>query len=294
VDTGAQIAELIARHGDIDPSSSPMPGVRLMSTATATEPMPHIAKPSVAFVFGGAKRVLLNDRELRYGAGQYLVVCVEFPLTAHISHASAAEPFLGAGLDLDPAAIAALLLEAGPARGADDHPPLGIAVSDADPPLLDALARLLALLDEPAQAPALRPAYERELMWRLLCGPQGPLVRQIGLADSRLSHVGRAIRFIRAHYAEPLRIERLASLAAMSPSTLHRHFRAVTGMTPIQFQKQIRLQAARARLLSAPGDVAGAGFAVGYESASQFNREYRRLFGAPPGRDARTRRAAAG
>jgi AraC-like DNA-binding protein len=293
VDTNARIADLIARHGDGDPSSSPLPGVLMLRTESPTEPLPHMARPSVAFVFGGAKRALLGDHELHYGAGHYLVVCVDLPLTAHISHATAAEPFLGVGLDLDPAAIAALLLEAGPVRGDDHHPPLGIAVSDTDPPLLDALARLLALLDDPAEAPALRPAYERELMWRLLCGPQGQLVRQIGLADSRLSHVGRAIRFIRAHYAEPLRIERLASLAAMSPSTLHRHFRAVTGMTPIQFQKQIRLQAARARLLSAPGDVAGAGFAVGYESASQFNREYRRLFGVPPGRDARTRRGAA-
>jgi AraC-like DNA-binding protein len=293
VDRSAQIADLIARHGGGEISAGGLPGLLMLHTATPTEPLPQMARPSVAFVFGGAKRTLVGDRELRYGAGQYLVVCVDLPLTAHISQASAVEPFLGVGLELDPTAIAALLLEAGPARGADDHPPLGIAVSDADPPLLDALARLMALLDDPAEAPALRPAYERELMWRLLCGPQGPLVRQIGLADSRLSHVGRAIRFIRAHYAEPLRIERLAALAAMSPSTLHRHFRAVTGMTPIQFQKQIRLQAARDRLLSAPDDVAGAGFAVGYESASQFNREYRRLFGAPPGRDARMRRAAA-
>jgi AraC-like DNA-binding protein len=293
VDSRPRITDLISRHATGEISDGALPGLLMLRTPTPTEPLPQMTRPSVAFVFGGAKRALVGDRELRYRAGQYLVVCVDLPLTAHISHASAADPFLGVGLELDPAAIAALLLDAVPARVAEDHPALGIAVSDADAPLLDALARLLALLDDPAQAPALRPAYERELMWRLLCGPQGPLVRQIGLADSRLSHVGRAIRLIRDHYAEPLRVEQLAAVATMSTSTLHRHFRAVTGMTPIQFQKQIRLQAARAQLLADPRDVAGAGFAVGYESASQFSREYRRLFGVPPGRDAHARRAAA-
>lgn len=156
------------------------------------------------------------------------------------------------------------------------------------------MTRLLSLADEPADAAALTPSYEREVLWRAMAGPQGVLVRQIGLSDSRLTHVARAIRFIREHFSETIRIEQLAELAAMSPSSLHRHFRAVTDMTPIQFQKQVRLHEARSRLLAEPGDVAGAGFAVGYESASQFNREYRRMFGAAPGRDARTQRAAAG
>ena len=288
-----ELAALITRHAGEGITETAIPGVCVMRSETPTEPLSHIARPSLALVAGGAKAARLNERPLHYGAGQYLVIGVELPIVAHITQASPEAPFLGIGLDLHPGPIAALLLEAGPARPSEG-PPLGLAISDVTPALLDAMTRLLALADEPGHAAALAPAFEREILWRALTGPQGGLVRQIGLADSRLTHVARAIRFIREHFAEPIRIEQLAELAAMSPSSLHRHFRAVTAMTPIQFQKQVRLQAARSRLLAEPGDVAGAGFAVGYESASQFNREYRRMFGAPPGRDAREQRAAVG
>jgi AraC-like DNA-binding protein len=145
---------------------------------------------------------------------------------------------------------------------------------------------LVRLLDRPADLPVLAPMIEREILWRLITGEQGATVRQIGLADSSLAYVSRAIRWIREHYADALRVDDLARLAGMSVSSFHRHFRAITAMTPIQFQKQIRLQEARVLLLARPDDVAGAGFAVGYESPSQFSREYRRFFGAPPGRDA--------
>ena len=134
---------------------------------------------------------------------------------------------------------------------------------------------------------------DREILWRLVTGPQGATVRQIGLADSRLAHLARTIRWIRGHYDETLRVEKLAALATMSVSSFHRHFRAVTSMTPIQFQKQIRLHEARARLLAEPGDVTGVGLAVGYDSPSQFSREYRRMFGVPPSRDALALREAA-
>ena len=193
--------------------------------------------------------------------------------------------------------IAALLLETAAATtaglGIPDTLPAGIAVNDASPALLDAIGRLLALLDAPDDAAALSTGVEREVLWRLITGPQGATVRQIGLADSRLAHLARAIRWIRSHYNETLRVEELASLATMSVSSFHRHFRAVTSMTPIQFQKQIRLHEARALLLAEPGDVTGVGFAVGYDSPSQFSREYRRMFGAPPSRDARALRGAA-
>jgi transcriptional regulator GlxA family with amidase domain len=200
-------------------------------------------------------------------------------------------------LALRPERIAALLLETAPLAGVPagtvEAVPSGLAVSDASPALLDAIGRLLALLDAPADAAALAGGVEREVLWRLISGPQGSTVRQIGLADSRLAHVSRAIRRIRARYDETLRVEELAALATMSVSSFHRHFRAVTAMTPIQFQKQIRLHEARARLLAEPGDVAGAGFAVGYDSPSQFSREYRRMFGVPPSRDALALRGAA-
>src|SRR6266436_5876639 len=171
--------------------------------------------------------------------------------------------------------------------------PTGIAVSDASPAILDAIGRLLALVDTPRDAAALADGVEREVLWRLITGPQGGTVRQIGLADSRLALLGRAIRWIRGHYDETLRVEELAALATMSVSSFHRHFRAVTSMTPIQYQKQIRLREARARLLAQPGDITGVGYAVGYDSPSQFSREYRRMFGAPPSHDAQALRDAA-
>jgi transcriptional regulator GlxA family with amidase domain len=145
---------------------------------------------------------------------------------------------------------------------------------------------MLRLLDHPADAPVLAPLIEQEILWRLVTGPHAPTIRQVGLADSGLSHVDRAIRWIRDNYAEPMRISDLARLAGMSPSAFHRHFRAVTSMSPLQFQKRIRLQQARTLLVAAPGSVAAVGHLVGYDSPTQFNREYRRLFGAPPGQDA--------
>jgi transcriptional regulator GlxA family with amidase domain len=152
---------------------------------------------------------------------------------------------------------------------------------------------MLRLLDHPADARVLAPLVEKEILWRLLTGAQGAIVRQIGLADSSLSQVSRAIRWIRDNYAEQMRIEDLARQAGMSAAAFHRHFRAVTTMSPLQFQKRIRLQEARSLLLARPADVAGVGHLVGYDSPSQFSREYRRLFGAPPGQDATRLRAAA-
>jgi AraC-like DNA-binding protein len=286
------LAALITRHSGDGITETAIPGLSVMRSETPTEPLGHIVRPSLALVAGGGKVARLNDRVLRYGVGHYLVIGVALPIVAYITEATPAAPFLGVGIDLHPGPIAALLLEAGPARLVAEGPSLGLAISQASPALLDAMTRLLSLADEPAHAAVLAPAYEREVLWRALTGPQGALVRQIGLADSRLTHVARAVRFIREHFSETIRIEQLAEFAAMSPSSLHRHFRAATDMTPIQFQKRVRLQEARSRLLAEPDDVAGAGFAVGYESASQFNREYRRMFGIPPGLDARTQRAA--
>jgi transcriptional regulator GlxA family with amidase domain len=158
-------------------------------------------------------------------------------------------------------------------------------VSPVTLPLLDPWLRLLALLDAPADIPVLAPLFEREILYRLLQGPQGGVLRQIALADGRLSQIRRAIMWIRAHYDEPLRIEALAEIAGMSGASFHRHFRAATAMSPLQYQKHLRLQQAR-RLLIANQDASQAGYAVGYESASQFSREYARAFGASPARDA--------
>jgi len=275
-----ELRSLLARHT----GQTLLPGVTIKASTTVTEPMPGVTHPVIALVAQGAKRTVLAGQVLTYGAGQYLIVTTELPVTAHVTKASVSTPYLVFGLTLQPAKVAALLLETPPDRGPAGRP--GIAVSEVTADLLDPIVRLLRLLDRPADLPVLAEAAEREIVWRLLTGEQGAMIRQIGVADGRLAQIGRAISWIRAHYAASFPVSEPARVAAMSPTSFHRHFRAVTTMSPIQFQKQIRLQEARARLLADPGDVAGVGFAVGYESASQFNREYRRMFGLPPGQDA--------
>jgi AraC-like DNA-binding protein len=293
----ADLRESIARHAGQGLTPTALPGMSVVCSPTTTEPLCGVAEPTLAVVAQGVKDTTLNGRTFTYGAGQFLVVSVDLPVIGHVTQGSAEEPFLAVVLELRAHVIAALLLETAPAATGGAHAvdatPVGLAVSDASPSLLNAISRLLALLDAPADVAALAAGIEREVLWRLLTGPQGTAVRQIGLADSRLAHLTRAIRWIRAHYNETLRVDELAALATMSVSSFHRHFRAVTSMSPIQFQKEIRLHEARARLLAEPSDVTGVGYAVGYDSPSQFSREYRRMFGVPPSRDARTLRDAA-
>ncbi|MGH8922471.1 MAG: AraC family transcriptional regulator, partial [Actinomycetes bacterium] len=169
--------------------------------------------------------------------------------------------------------------------------PSGMAVCDAPDELVDAAVRLLRLLDRPGDITVLAPLIKREILWRLITGEQGALVRQLGLADSSLTYVARAVRWIRDHFAQSFRVEDVAQLAGMSVSAFHRNFHAVTAMSPIQFQKQIRLQEARLLLATNPNDVTGIAYRVGYDSPSQFSREYRRQFGAPPSQDALRLRA---
>jgi AraC-like DNA-binding protein len=292
----AGLQESITRHAGEGRTRTALPGVSVVRSPTCTEPLGDVIEPTLSVIAQGVKETELNGRTFTYGPGQFLVVSVELPVIGHVTHATVEEPFLAVVLELRPERIAALLLETAPvatARPTVDAMPAGIAVSDASGALIDAIGRLLALLDTPDEAAALAAGVEREVLWRLLTGPQGTTVRQIGLADSRLAHLAQAIRWIRSHYNETLRVEELAALATMSVSSFHRHFRAVTSMTPIQYQKQIRLREARSRLLAQPGDITGVGFAVGYDSPSQFSREYRRMFGAPPSRDALALREAA-
>ena len=241
----------------------------------------------LAVIAQGLKRLALGDRVYEYGPGQYLVASVDLPVTGHVIDAAPGRPALGFGMTLEPAAVAELLLAAGPGdlpRSAGTARP-GIAVSDAPGELLDAIVRLLRLLERPRDRTVLVPLVKREILWRLLTGDQGDVVRQLGLADSSLSHITRAAGWIRENYARPFRVEEVARLSGMSVSAFHRNFQAVTSLSPIQFQKHIRLQAARLMLASSPGDVTGVGSRVGYDSPSQFSREYRRQFGAPPSRD---------
>ena len=263
-----------------------LPGLQLIASAAVSEAQQLVYEPMLCLILEGAKTTTLGAETHPYRAGQYLVVSADLPVSGQVLEA----PYLAVGIPLDPAVIADLMMEAGetPSEAA---PLRALAVSDMDDDLTDVIIRLVRLLDRPKEAPVLAPLIRRELMWRLLTGDRADMMRQIGAADGRLEQVRRAIRWLRLHYAEPMRIDRLAEVAGMSETSLHRHFKAVTAMSPLQYQKQIRLQAARNLLLSRGRDVAGVGFAVGYDSPSQFSREYARLFGRPPGRDLERLRA---
>ncbi|MGW1621635.1 AraC family transcriptional regulator [Streptomyces sp. NPDC002172] len=286
-----ELCSLIDRHAPRDADAVPaIDGLMLTRAERPTGPRSGIVDPVLALIAQGAKRLTLGGRIYDYEVGQYLVVSVDLPVSGQCTRATAERPFLGFGFRLRPARIAALLLESGTdphaagMRRRTDLPALAVGEAPAD--LVDAAVRMVRLLDRPADTAVLAPMIEREILWRLITGEQGALVRQIGLADGRLTQISRAVRFIRDHYSDPLRIEDLARLSGMSASPFHRYFRAVTAMTPIQYQKHIRLQEARLRLMSSTDDVADVGYAVGYDSASQFSREYRRQFGRPPGADA--------
>ncbi len=280
-----EIRDQIAANAQTD-LRTPIDGLLMSKVMTAsTAPEYSLTEPLVVVMAQGGKRLLLGEEVHEYRAGQCLVVTADLPVTGHYIDISDDAPSLAMALVLRPAVVAELVLQA-PAVRSSRTGHSAMSTGEASSELLDAVARLLRLLDRPSDAPVLAPMIEREIIWTLLTGPQGDTIRQIGLADSDLSHVSRAIGWIRDNYAEPMRIDDLARLSGMSASAFHRHFRAVTAMSPLQFQKRIRLQEARALLVARPGDVAGIGHLVGYDSPSQFNREYRRLFGTPPGQDA--------
>lgn len=261
----------------------PLPRVTLLRSDTPTQPTRVLYDPVVCFIAQGAKQVTLENQTFNYDAGHYLVCSVALPVIGAISEASPAAPYLAISIALNPDLLSSVLLDMhGPTGPADRA---GMAVSPIDAQLLDPITRLLRLLDRPRDIPMLAPLIERELLYLLLSGPQGPLLRQITLRDSRLAQVDRAIAWIRANYDQPLRIDHLAEVAGMSPSSLHRHFRAVTALSPLRYHKRVRLIEARRRLMTESKGAATTGFSVGYDSPSQFTRDYARLFGAPPARD---------
>jgi AraC-like DNA-binding protein len=256
-----------------------------MSVATSTGAgTGGVTRPFFALVAQGAKQTTLADRVYDYRAGQYLVVSLQLPVTGRVTQASLQEPFVALGLPLRKSVITQLLLETGGTQR-DDDLGSGIVTADADEELLDTVVRLLRLIDRPADFAVLAAGVEREIHWRLMNGPHGGAIRRIGMDDSRVSLVGRATQWIAQRYDRAIRIADLADEIGVSVATLNRHFRAVTALSPLQYQKQLRLHQARLRLIGEPDDVAAVGYAVGYESPSQFSREYRRLFGEPPGRD---------
>jgi AraC-like DNA-binding protein len=284
-----ELRSLVLRHARAGTTTTAIPGV-LVSRVDRSGPQLDVTTGTVlAVVAQGAKRLSVGGAVHDYGAGQYLVTSVELPVSGQFLHVSPERPALGFGLSLRPEVVAELMMRPAAAdllRTARVGPaPSAVAVGHASDRLLDAAVRMLRLLDHPQDIPVLAPLIEREILWLLLADEQGATVRQLGLADSSLNRVRHVVQWLRERYTEPVRVDALAREARMSPSAFHRAFRDVTAMSPIQFQKSIRLQEARLRLMTHSGDITGTAHAVGYESPSQFSREYRRQFGAPPSRD---------
>lgn len=289
----AALVPLIDRQFACFGRETPLPGVRLSRAEAPGGPIHSVYGPSLGVVVQGAKISVLGDRSFRYGTGQGLVAGIDVPVTAYIIEASSARPYLAISVSIDAAMVADL--RQAPTDIGDqmaDGSTAALATADLDIALCDPLARLLALLDRPRDMAVLAPLIRREIVWLLLCGPLGATLRRFGPGDGHAARIARATAWIRDHYAEPLRVADLAMLAHMSVPSFHRHFRAVTASTPVAFQKQVRLEAAR-RLLTGDLSVAAVGYATGYDSPSQFSRDYRRRFGLSPRDDAAAFRAAA-
>jgi AraC-like DNA-binding protein len=282
-----ELASLVARHAPsegICPTSIPrVSAIRL--SAPGDELVHAIHHPAVCIIAQGAKRVMLRDEVYSYDASRFLVFSTDLPISAQVTQAKSTEPYLCFRLDLDPVEISELVLQLGPppARRTGTH--RGLFLSSVSNGMLDAAIRLMHLLDSPEDAAALAPLAIRELVYRLLRSEQGERLAQVARADSHAGRVMRAVSRLKSNFAEPLKLDELARECCMSMSSLHHHFRAVTSMSPLQYQKQLRLQEARRLLLSEGIEVSKAGYSVGYESASQFSREYSRLFGVPPSKD---------
>lgn len=284
MDRITELAAVIDRHvTGTGICATAMPHVSLIRADQPSTPTPAVYEASLCLIAQGSKRVLIGDHSVVYDAAHYLLVSVDLPLVGHVIDASPERPYLCCKIDLDPVTLADLMVTEGGGVPRTDLPVLGVYPSD--PKLIDAACRLVALLDEPETIRALAPLIEREILYRLLTGPHGPMLRHVATAGSHLNQVSRAIAAIRRRFDTPIRIDEVAAEAGMSPSSLHAHFKAITRMTPLEYQKQLRLQEARRLMLVGGASAGTAGFAVGYESPSQFSREYRRLFGAPPRQD---------
>ncbi|MBZ5710543.1 AraC family transcriptional regulator [Nannocystis pusilla] len=291
----AELAAQIERHTPDDGvHGTAIPRLSLIRLSHPGEPLVLLHEPAVCIVAQGSKRVHLADEVLVYDASRYLVVSVDLPITGQVLEASPLAPYLCIRLDLDAGELARLLLELGPPAPASQGPTRGLFLSAMTPAMHDAVLRLVRLLDTPEDIAALAPLAVRELMYRLLKGDEGWRLRQIAGGDGQARRIARAIGWLKQHFAEPLRIDEFARELHMSPSSLHHHFKAVTAMSPLQYQKQLRLQEARRLMFSESLDATTAALRVGYESPTQFSREYSRLFGDPPARDLRRLRDTGG
>ncbi|MDO6747569.1 AraC family transcriptional regulator [Gilvimarinus sp. 1_MG-2023] len=277
------LVDLIDRHTQRDGSHiSPVPGLKLLRASSPSMSMPVIYEPTLCLIVQGVKQVCLGTKTFQYDTGNYLIASVELPVVGTVIEASSTEPYLCLQLDLDKRVLSDLAVRY------PDHSikafasPTGLALNRTTAALHNAAVRLAALLDTPEDIDALAPLIIQEILYRLLTEPGSSLIRKMAQADSRLNQIARTIRWMRDHFHEPCRIEHAAKIAGMSRSTFHLHFKAITTMSPIEFRTHLRMHEARRLMVSDGLDAASAGFRVGYESPSQFSRDYVRLFGLPP------------
>lgn len=285
-----QHLDIALRHAPTGSNIAPIPRLEISVGQPTVGKAPCLYRSMICFILQGSKHVQINDALLSYDPAHYLISALELPLTGQILDEKEGRPYVAVSLLLDPALLADVASTMPQLRDAETEG-VGIAINPMTAPLRDTLLRILTLLDTPADIPVLAPMAERELLYRLLQGPQGRLLRQIAQPEGTLGRIRRAAGWIRDNHNTRLRIEALCEATGMSRASLHRHFQALTGLSPLQYQKQLRLQEAR-QLLLAGDSASGVAFAIGYESASQFSREYLRQFGAPPARDVRQIRQA--
>jgi AraC-like DNA-binding protein len=288
-----ELVERIARAIREDGTVQPLQGLHLGRLSAPLEEIHGVLEPSFCVIAQGSKEVLLGDSRYRYDPFHYLLATIDLPSVRRVLEASKGRPYLSLRLELPPTLVGSIMVETGhasPPRHADVR---AIDVSPLDANLLDAVVRLVRLLDSPTEAPILMPLITREIIYRLLIGAQGGRLRHLAILGGYTPDIARAIQRLRQDFDQPLRIEYLAQELGMSVSSFHHHFKAVTAMSPLQFQKQLRLQEARRLMLGENLDATSAAYRVGYNDASHFNREYKSVFGVPPMRDVQRLRGAA-
>ena len=288
-----ELVERIGRAITSDGSVQPLQGLHLYRHSVPLERVYSMVDPSVCVVAQGSKEFLLGESHYRYDPFHYLLSTVDLPNIGQVLEASEERPFLSLRLSLDPGIVSSVMLEAGYASSRKPAGVRAIDVSLLDTNLLEATVRLTRLLDSPAEAPILLPLIMREMVYRLLMGEQGDRLRHLATLGEGSSPIARAVERLRQDFDRPLRAEQLARELGMSVSGFHQHFKAVTALSPLQFQKRLRLQEARRLMLSEDLDAASAAYRVGYRDSSHFNREYKSLFGVPPMRDVQRLREAA-
>lgn len=280
-----ELVGLIARAVREDGTVEPWKGLQLNRASSPNEPLHSVYKPVFCVIAQGSKEIFLNNERYQYDSLHYLLVTANLPLVGHILEASKEHPYLSLRLDLDPGLVGSVMVEVGQRSAANHVDVRAINASALDANLLDAVVRLVHLLDTPAEAPFLAPLITREIVYRLLMGEQGDRLRHTANFGGHISPIARAIARLREDFDQPLRIDDIARELGMSVSGFHHHFKAITAMSPLQFQKQMRLQEARRLMLGEGLDATSAAFRVGYHDAAYFNREYKSVFGLPPMRD---------